>query len=296
MLVVVVVVGLLSGVVQASNIQGGERLPIVFAHGMGVPYQLYERVVPLRKVFARLGYDLRIARTPLAGTLDERSRVLHDEIRRLVPDGRFHLLGHSMGGLDARLVVRRFSDVGARCVSVTTMATPHHGSAVADYIVAHVDEASDESSTVHRILEALGGALGGALDAARELTTANVEGRFNGRVIDYPGVRYLSLGFFIPEPVERHSVVPLLWVLHSIGVRQGQPHNDGLVSVESAEWGESLGVLPADHWSETSPLPFIGGKNYREVAEVVARALDARFGAPAADESYFRRAAVAAGF
>ncbi len=251
----------------------GERLPIVFAHGIGVPAVLYEKVVPLKRVFEKLGFDLYVAHTPIAGTLDERSEVLRDEILRLVPSGRFHLLGHSMGGLDARLVVSRYPEIAARCASITTLSTPHHGSAVADYVIEHLDDLGSRSAMAHRILDLFGG----QLQAVRDLTTQEIESRFNGRAVDVPGIQYFSMGFFIPEPVERHSLVPLLWAVHRILEDAGQPHNDGFVSVNSAAWGESLGVYAADHWSETAPVPFIGGKTYREISQRIVTNLEERF-------------------
>ncbi|MBI3554791.1 MAG: hypothetical protein HY074_00845 [Deltaproteobacteria bacterium] len=251
----------------------GERLPIVFAHGIGVPAILYERVVPLKKVFEKLGFELFVAHTPITGTLDERSEVLRDEITRLVPSGKFHLVGHSMGGLDARLVVSRFPEIAARCASVTTLSTPHHGSAVADFVIDHLDELGARSALAHRALELFGG----QLQAVRDLTTCEIESRFNTRAGDVPGIAYFSMGFYIPEPIERHSLVPLLWAVHHILEDVGQPHNDGFVSVESAAWGESLGVFPADHWSETAPIPFIGGKTYREISQRLVSNLVERF-------------------
>ena len=258
---------------SALNGLAAERLPIVFAHGLGVPAVLYETIVPLKHVFRELGFDLYIARTPMSGTLDERAQVLRDEIERLVPDGRFHLLGHSMGGLDARLVVSRYPEIAARCASVTTLSTPHHGSAVADYVMDHFDDLGARSSLARHVLDLFGG----KLQSIRDLTTREIEGRFNGRARDVTGVLYFSMGFFIPEPIERHSLVPLLWAVHHIIEDAGQPHNDGFVSVDSAAWGESLGVYPADHWSEMAPVPFVGGKTYKEISVRVTGNLQARF-------------------
>ena len=119
-----------------------------------------------------------------------------------------------------------------------------------------------------QVLEKL---FGGSLAAARELTTSSMEQDFNPRVPDAAGVRYFSLGFYIPEPVALHSVVPWLWAVHAIVADAGFPRNDGMVSVESARWGETLGTLAGDHYSETSPIPLVGGPDY---LEVFARALD----------------------
>src|SRR5687767_7548997 len=67
----------------------GERYPVVFAHGFGVPAALYEDVVPLRQFFEKKGFVLHIARTPVAGPLEERSRILYQKINQLVPQNKF---------------------------------------------------------------------------------------------------------------------------------------------------------------------------------------------------------------
>lgn len=258
---------------QSSALAGEfKRYPIVFAHGIGVPAALYERVVPLSKVASRFGYELHVARTPVVGTVAARAKILSDEILRLIPEGKFHLVGHSMGGLDARLAVHR-PELKGRCLSITTLATPHHGSAVADYVIDNLDRAGEQSSLVRRIIDLFQG----DLRAIRDLTTRHIENRFNQEVEDQLGIEYYSMGFYIPEPANRHSMVPLLWALHKIAGRNGREPNDGLVSVDSAHWGHSLGVFAADHWSETAPVPFLGGESYEKVFQRVTENLDRRF-------------------
>jgi triacylglycerol esterase/lipase EstA (alpha/beta hydrolase family) len=43
-----------------------------------------------------------------------------------------HIIGHSMGGLDARLVIAENPAIAARISCVTTIGTPHHGTTSAD--------------------------------------------------------------------------------------------------------------------------------------------------------------------
>jgi triacylglycerol lipase len=249
----------------------------VFAHGIGVPFDVYERQSRLKELFASHGYEFLVARTPARGSLEARARVLSREIERLVPEGRFHLIGHSMGGLDARLALSGTA-LAARCDSLTMLATPNHGSAVADYVMRHLDEAAKRGGVVQALLNALGD----DVRAVRDLTTESVTGEFNRRVKDDPRVRYFSMGFYIPEPIERHSMVPFLWLVHRIvreesSGRGEPPANDGFVTTASARWGESLGDLAADHWSETAPVPFVGGTSYRDIFTRVLENLESNF-------------------
>lgn len=246
-----------------------DNYPIVFAHGVGVPWALYE-ALPLKKLFKALGYDFYVARTPRAGSIEERAKILRDEILRLVPTGKYHLVGHSMGGLDARLVVH--SDVGRRCVSITTMATPHHGSFAADFVLSHLGEIEAQNGILKRVIEQV---FAGDLRAVRELTTEHMDHVFNQEVQDQPWIQYFSLSFYIPEPIRSHSLVPMFWALSSIvSPTRESRGNDGLVSVESSVWGKSIGLAAADHWSETAPVPFVDGKSYKEIFSHVAENLD----------------------
>ena len=118
---------------------------------------------------------------------------------------------------------------------------------------------------------------GGNLAAIEELSTRYMREKFNSRVDNLKGIRYYSMGFYIPEPVSRHSVVPLLWYVHGLVKQAGEGANDGFVSIESSNWGKLIGVHEADHWSETAPVPFLGGRDHRETFGRVAQNLDAEF-------------------
>lgn len=226
-----------------SNAQAIQKPPIVFAHGLGAPYEVYEHLLPMKKYFQEQGYPFYVAHTPLAGSLRQRCEILFQEIGRLVPYGKFHLLGHSMGGLDARCVVYRYG-LGDRCLSVTTLATPHHGSPVADFVLENIQS---NYVVVRKVLALVGFDIQGVHDLSKEY----LDSVFNIKVVNDPRVKYYSAGFYIPEPIQRHSLVPWLWATHYIISQAGQPDNDGLVSIESSRWGEFLGAFPGDHLSST---------------------------------------------
>ena len=242
--------------------------PVIFAHGFGVPSLAYEVVLPLKALFQSKGYEFYVAAIPANGSIEERARILNAEIARLVPSGPLHLIGHSMGGLDSRLAIYRYG-LGGRVLSISTLATPHHGSPLADELVAL------EQKPLSRML--LKRFFAGNLRGASDLTTRNMEEIFNAEVKDDPRVRYFSWGFYIPEPVFAHSIVPWLWVAHSIVSRAGAPSNDGMVSVESSAWGEFMGALPGDHYSETGPVPLIGGPSYLKIFGLVLENLRNHF-------------------
>jgi triacylglycerol lipase len=270
-----IIVGTLGGALPAGAARADqepfERTPIVFAHGLGINGEAYQLLGGLKRFFDSHHRPFLIAMTPVAGSIEERAAILKREIRRLVPEGKLHLVAHSMGGVDARLALQD-PELASRVLSLTTLSTPHHGSPVADFVVRHVDEL-ESNAVVRDCIEKL---FGGSLRAARELTTYGMDADFNPHVPDAPGVRYYSMGFYIPSPVVLHSIIPWLWAVHAVVEDAGYPDNDGMVSVESAHWGQYLGTLAGDHYSETSPIPLIGGADYLSIFSRVLTNIEVR--------------------
>lgn len=96
----------------------------------------------LSKIFGIKGFDAEVHSldTHPTASLRVRTALLAEMIEELDPDGPIHLIGHSSGGLDIRLLATPGAslgtevDVGAlaeRIRSVVTISTPHHGTPLA---------------------------------------------------------------------------------------------------------------------------------------------------------------------
>src|ERR1700728_2606344 len=141
--------------------------PIVLAHGLfgftriGVgPLTLtsYFRGIP--QALEAAGNRVLVTRVqPIAG-VERRARRLGEQITKAFGDEPVHLIGHSMGGLDAR---RLLADESwhERILSLTTIGTPHLGSSLADFAKLRVGR-------VYRLLEALKIDPQGCLDVTRK--------------------------------------------------------------------------------------------------------------------------------
>lgn len=136
-----------------------------------------------------------------------------------------------MGGLDARYMISKLKPDNVKVLSLTTVASPHRGSAFADFCLEGIGER--HLPRLYKLLEGAGLGTG----AFEQLTTRYMMNEFNPNVPDDPNVRYFSYGA---------SVNPGLWSAfrqpHRI-VQRMQGPNDGLVSVESAKWGTYKGTL-----------------------------------------------------
>lgn len=186
---------------------------------------------------------------------------------------KVNIIGHSQGGLDARVVAHLRPDLVA---SVTTVATPHYGSPIADYALL-----IPGGGVVDVLVQLFGGPLWGAIDnstsliASMEQFSTDGIAVFNEEYTDQPGVAYASIAgrsdnelaaaecatddappFIsnwdgVVDPID-----PLFAAAEAIvdgGFGSSIP-NDGLVRVEDSKWGTFLGCIPADHIDEIGHL------------------------------------------
>jgi triacylglycerol lipase len=214
------------------------RAPIVLIHGFLGFNELRVCGLTLASYFPRIPALLRAAgnrvlvpRLHPTRTVAERAAELKAYLDREVPDEPVHLFAHSMGGLDARYMVSCLG-MASRVLSLTTLGTPHRGTAFADWGIRRLE----------RIVRPLLQLLRIPTGAFYDLTTAGAR-RLNEQMPDAPGVRYFSIA-------GRYSgSYALEWLLPQGIVMQEEGPNDGVVSVASARWGESLDLWEGDHLS-----------------------------------------------
>ena len=170
-----------------------------------------------------------------------------------------HLLAHSMGGLDARLLIRRnpvFDESGKRGVirTLATISTPHRGSPIADLVALKFLEKIPFLAPVLKEAEsALGKVLDHfriSLDGLHDLTSESAE-HFNSENPDDPSVKYLSFaGAGRPGPVPTSRFFRPYYEFLKAHSR-GREDSDGVVPVPSAKWGIfDPNLWPGDHADE----------------------------------------------
>jgi len=213
--------------------------PIVLVHGLlgfdqlkiyGWTLANYFSTIP--ETLSSAGNRVFVARVgPISGVA-ARAAQLKEFVEKTSPQEPVHLIAHSMGGLDSRYLITQLG-MSSRILSLTTLGTPHRGTAFADWGI----------SRFGRILRPGLGKLGIPDQALSDLTTGKCR-EFNERVKDAPGVRYFSIagrhvpGWQFPE-----------WQLSEPIVSKAEGPNDGVVSVASATYGESCEVWEGDHFS-----------------------------------------------
>lgn len=264
----------------------GPPYPIVLAHGFfgfddfaGAGFFNYFHGV--RDHLAEQGEPLVF--TPTVDPFNdstERGAMLAERIEAILAEtghAKVNIVGHSQGGLDARVVASTRPELVA---SVTTIATPHQGSEIADVVLRLVPD-----DRFRELVDALVRLIGAAIydDVGDE--TSVVAGlrqfsrpgiaEFNARYTNVVGVDYHSIAgrtdlhgggadcrvgdapaFVARWDRYRDPVDPLLALPEAIvdGGLASEAPNDGLVRVRDAKHGRFLGCVPADHLDEVGQL------------------------------------------
>ncbi len=271
-----------------------DGLPIVLAHGitrfdilrqifvdkLGLPEeQLGDRFHYFKGIKSHLeanGFEVHHSNVDFAGPVELRSRQLSGRINEILtgkPSGKVHIIGHSMGGLDARHMIVDIDGMAGRVASVTTIGTPHLGTSLADLGISHGGSVIDD---LRSIID---------LEGFNDLTTTACAA-FNARAKDKEANNTVVYRTYASSE-KRNRVFRPLQPSWSI-INEAEGENDGLVSVRSQQWDTELIAsdgtrkrieqhpfpIPADHlnevgwWDpqETNPILLLlrGGKQVEE--------------------------------
>jgi triacylglycerol lipase len=243
--------------------------PIVLAHGLfgfrriGLgPLTLtwYFRGIP--GILQAAGNRVLVTRVHPTAGVERRAKKLGEQILEAFPDEPVHLIGHSMGGLDARQLIADPAWEG-KILSLTTIATPHLGSSIADFAKLRVGR-------IYTLLERLGIEHRGFLDV-----TPGAAAEFNRRT---PLPERLPVFSVAGDPAHEEVCWPLRRLHAALEEMEGP--NDGLVSVKSATaYGQPLPDWPVDHLRQmnwlspevpSAPCPRVA-RLYADVVENLAR-------------------------
>jgi triacylglycerol lipase len=285
---------------------GAAQQPLVLAHGFNASttnswafFQVKEALeadgnfVVLAEVEPFQGVEKRALR--LGKQLDQ-ARI--DFCAARPSDGcldtvKVNLVAHSMGGLDARWAVSVLG-YAPRVASVTTISTPHGGSAVADVALGILPDDGLGKAMLDGLASMWGRHISTAeladdsdLHAAFESLAESNAAAFAAAAPNVPGVYYQSYagvsritgglrsasaqrdldsvceGKVFGNPARADfmdlSLSPMSLVVgHFSSVPQ-----DGMVTVANAKWGEFQGCLAADHLDEVGQPKHAGRNRWR---------------------------------
>ncbi|KAL4762332.1 triglyceride lipase [Aspergillus foveolatus] len=214
--------------------------PIILAHGLlgFSELRLAGPLLPgihywrgIKEAFSLKGVEVIAASVPPSASIEMRAKVLAETIASAARGREVNIVAHSMSGLDARYMITHLKPKEFKILSLTTIATPHRGSAVADYLLQQIGD--DRLAQLYYLLEKIRIESG----AFSQLTCEYMEKTFNPQTPNIEDVRYYSYGAVME---------PRLWSVFRLSHRllqQLEGYNDGLVSVASSKWGGYKGTL-----------------------------------------------------
>jgi len=186
--------------------------------------------------------------------LQLRERVL--EILDETDSEKVNIIAHSKGGIEARYMITKLN-MADKVASLTTLATPHCGSYIADTLInwlTKTDWIDRVIFSANRIARFIGDENPDALKAANNLTIEYME-NFNNSVPNSPLVYYQSYGGIVTEDYPAGLVRFQQKILSE---KEGD--NDCTVSLKSYQWGNFKGVVQSDQAFGVSHFDILGMK------------------------------------
>ena len=163
-----------------------------------------------------------------AGSVEVRAEELKARVNEVLMDtaaDKVHIIGHSMGGLDARhMIVDK--GMAERVASLTTIGTPHLGTVLADQVIGN--GGIFLMDLLRRVIN---------LDGFADLTVTACE-QFNRRAEDSEARNSVVYQTYASSEDLRLVFAPLVpsWIF----IRDHEGKNDGLVPFKSQQWNREL--------------------------------------------------------
>ena len=221
-----------------------EELPeIIMIHGFSARPEMHmAQLSPVTREYQSAGFKVHIAQTPQIDTIESHANAVLNQILEDVSPGRtFMIDGHSQGGLVARLVAQKFSQLspeemaGRELLAVKTIGTPHRGSMTPRQ--ARLNFVN--RGIIEKVKNILPESVYHVLNVSNEMSPQELS-EFNARVPNVDGVHYASI-----TNINSHTQL--------IAPITGDT-SDGLIPTKSSEWGTKIkinGIHPeGDHLSQ----------------------------------------------
>ncbi|MDZ7717247.1 MAG: alpha/beta fold hydrolase [Balneolaceae bacterium] len=227
------------------------KYPVLLCHGYG-GFSTLLSPAPMHKPCLRLrslGIHAFAPNIVPYGTISIRAeqwvRII-DILQEKYGYKKLNVVAHSMGGLDMRYAIAKLG-VDDSVASLTTIATPHRGTSLAELVLKSPDTIRDKLA---EFVDWFGESIypttkSDAVAAVQQLTRDYVINEFNPTILDKDGIEYFSYSAAVGKGTEE----PLhpIYRLQNQLIFQNEGINDSFVTDESAKWGTHIETLPISH-------------------------------------------------
>jgi len=215
--------------------------PLVLIHGVGFrdfKYVNYWGRIP--KELIRQGATVYYGNQEAFGTVQHNANDIKEKILNIIKETgceKVNIIAHSKGGLDARYMVSKL-EMASYVASITMMSSPHKGVKFVD-IACHMPDMIYRgiSNAFNKYFKLIGDNNPDFYTATKQFSTYNSK-IFNEEVKDVVEIYYQSYATVMKNLFSDY-ILSIPYVL--VKITEGD--NDGLVSTDSAKWGEFRGVI-----------------------------------------------------
>jgi len=210
------------------------KYPLLLVHGVGFrDFRYFNYWGRIPRELARNGARVYYGHQEAWGTIEANAAMLKakiEEIREENQCDKVNIIAHSKGGLDARYLISGLH-MGDYVASLTTINTPHHGSALVDFLKRMPDWLYRSiCERIDHYFMAIGDKDPDTYTASWQLSCAYAR-EFNEKYPNADGVYYQSYTSLMKHGCSSWLLCIPYWIL-----RRLDGPNDGLVTEESARW------------------------------------------------------------
>ncbi len=252
---------------ETQNYNCATKYPVLLVHGIGfrddVPFMKYWSNIP--KNLKKNGTTVYLAHQDAFNSHIENAIQIKERVCQILEETgseKVNIIAHSKGGLESRYMISKLG-MANKVASLTTLASPHRGSAIADTVFAFAErknllrKALNIANTYARII---GDKEPNVYIAGKELTLEYMV-HFNQSVPDVSTVYYQSYGGVVSEDYPAWHVRIQQKFLAKV-----EGDNDAIVSKNSYQWGNFKGVVLGNDDFGVSHFDIVGMRMVSQVS------------------------------
>ena len=226
---------------RAESDMCSTKYPLILVHGVGFRdfrhFNYWGRIPRELKMY---GAQIYYGNQEAFGTIEYNAEDIKRKIFEVLEETgaeKVNIIAHSKGGLDSRYAISMLG-MDEYVATLTTICTPHRGCRFVDVLCRLPERILRAVAKAYdNVFRKLGDRNPDFYGAFHQFTTKSSR-EFNEKVIDSPKVYYQSYASVMRDCFSDVLLtIPfcMIWVL--------ERGNDGLVTPESAKWGEYRGVV-----------------------------------------------------
>lgn len=222
-----------------KNFNCNTKYPIFFVHGMGFRDGRICYWGRIPKILKKYGAEIFFGCQDANASIEDNAEVLKKSLLKFIAETgaeKVNIIAHSKGGLEARYLISTMG-MGKYIASVTTLSTPHNGSATMDKLMKIPRFLLVSGSKVFDIFQKIGGDKNPDTFRCLEQVTTSYMAEFNRKNPDDKNIYYRSYAFKMKNPFS-----DIIMAIPYFAVRLMDDESDGLLTAKEVAWGDFRGV------------------------------------------------------